>query len=214
MNEAPNQDWLQSIASQTSTRVFKVRETIALQGEPTDYVGYIILGKAKAISYSEDGVATWVGYFLAEEFFGHMSLLTNTPANFEISAATDMKVIIISVKTMRGLLSDDTQLSLILANDLAARLDMMTRRLVEAITLSAKGRICAELARLSNIIGIMPDKSIIRPNPIFVELAMRVSSTRETVSRTISELQKQGIITREPGALVIEKPEHLKAAIK
>lgn len=214
MTEIVDQEWLRSISDRTTTRTFSSGELISLQSEPSDYVGYIIYGTAKAISFSEDGAATWVGQFGPTEFFGHMTLLTQIPANFEISAETDLKAVLISLKTMEEVLSTDSQLTRLLANDLAIRLDIMSRRLVEAFTLSAKGRVCAELARLSNIIGIMPEKSIIRPNPIFVELAMRVNSTRETVSRTISELQKQGIVARQPGALVIENPKRLKDAIK
>lgn len=204
----------QSLLARGVRRTFKAGDIISLQDELPSGVGYILSGRAKAISYSDKGDATWVGYFEARDFFGHMSLLTEQAVNFEISAETEMEAIIIPIGAMRSLLSEDQELGRALANDLAARLDYMTRRLVEAFTLSAKGRVCAELARLSNIIGMEPEKSIIRPSPVFVELAQRVNSTRETVSRTVSELQKKGIVSREPGALVIDKPERLKAAIQ
>ena len=67
---------------------------------------------------------------------------------------------------------------------------------------------------MSNPIGVDPDRHIVRPNPVFVDLALRINSTRETVSRTVSELQKKGIVSREPGALVIQSPEKLKASVK
>ena len=115
---------------------------------------------------------------------------------------------------MHELMVQKDGLSISLANDLAARLEHMTSRLIEAFTLSAKGRVCAELSRLSKVIGVSPENLIIRPSPVFVELAERVNSTRETVSRTVSELQKKGIVSRESGALIIKKPEVLKAAIQ
>ena len=187
---------------------------MAMQGEQSDVVGYLLSGRAKAISYSENGTATWIGYFTAEDFYGHMSLLTLAPINFEITAETDVTALIVSTNAMRELLSEENDLSRILANDLATRLDLMTQRLIEAFTLSAKGRICAELARLSCVIGITPEKNVIRPNPVFVDLALRVNSSRETVSRTVSELQKKGVLSREPGALIIENPDRLIAAIQ
>ena len=63
-------------------------------------------------------------------------------------------------------------------------------------------------------IGIDPDRQVIRPNPIFIDMARKLNSSRETVSRTISELQKRGIIARQPGALVIEDPIRLQDAIE
>jgi len=59
-------------------------------------------------------------------------------------------------------------------------------------------------------IGRSPDTLIIRPHPIYTNFALRVHSTRETVSRTINSLKKKGIVTRETGALEILKPEHLE----
>lgn len=206
--------WYSAISAHARIQSYKADEIIALQGAILGHVGYIISGRAKAVAFSENGTATWVGYFEPEEFFGHVSLLTETDTKFEISADRPTEILIIPVKLMRDFLEIETQFSASLMDDLARRLDQMTSRLIEAFTLSAKGRVCAELARLSNIIGIMPEKHIIRPNPIFVDLAQRVNSTRETVSRTVSELQKKGIITREPGALIINSPEKLKAAIQ
>ena len=214
MNDTPQDNWFQSISNHMTTRNFKAGDIMAMQGERSEVVGYILSGQAKAISYSENGATTWIGYFSPEEFFGHMSLLTKAPINFEVTAETDVTALIISTNTMRDLLSEESELTQVLAKDLAARLDVMTQRLVEAFTLSAKGRICAELARLACVIGITPEKKIIRPNPVFVDLALRVNSTRETVSRTVSELQKKGVLSREPGALVVENPDRLMAAIQ
>jgi len=90
----------------------------------------------------------------------------------------------------------------------------MMDRYVEALTMSAKGRVCAELMRLSDPIGISPTKRIVRPNPVFVDLALRINSTRETVSRTVSALQKDGVVSREAGAMLIERPAALKAAMR
>ena len=185
-----------------------------MQGEETLKVGYILSGRAKAIAFSETGDATWMGYFRANDFFGHTALLSLNPPRFEIIAETDVEVLFVTAKTMESLLDEHETLGLDIARDLATRLDQMTNRLIEAYTLSAKGRICAELSRLSRAIGKAPDTRIIRPNPVLVDLAERVNSTRETVSRTVSELQKKGILAREPGAIIIKNPTQLRGGIR
>lgn len=206
--------WYRSLADRGSKKKFQQGEIISLQGEAPGFVGLILSGRAKAVSFSKHGHATWVGYFKPYEFFGHMSLISQNHSQFEISADGDVEAIIVSVDVMHDLLAKEHGLSQTLLNDLAIKLDLMTSRLIEAFSLSAKGRVCAELSRLSRVIGIRPENLIIRPSPVFVELAERVNSTRETVSRTVSELQKKGILTREAGALIISKPEALKAAIQ
>jgi len=214
MGRVENESWYRVVAKHGAKRVFRAGEPINFQDEKSEHVGILISGRAKAVSFTESGIETWLGYFSEGDFFGHISLLTVMPVNFETTAETDTEALIIPVSRMKEILSENRELTHAINKDLARRLDLMMRRLVEALTLSARGRVCAELIRLSSPIGIEPTQQIIRPNPVFVELALRVSSTRETVSRTISALQKKGIILREPGALVIPNPERLKAAVK
>ena len=206
--------WYESISGQTTTQRYDAGSVIALQGEKAEKIGYILSGRAKAVSFSENGEATWVGYFKANEFFGHTALLSENPPHFEIIAETDVEVLFVTASKMVALLDGHKTLSVDIAKDLARRLDHMTNRMIEAYTLSAKGRICAELSRLSRVIGKAPDTRIIRPNPVFVDLAERVNSTRETVSRTVSDLQKKGILAREPGAIIIKNPDRLRNSIR
>ena len=189
-------------------------EQLLFQGEPASHIGFVLSGRAKAVSFSENGIETWLGRFEAGEFFGHIAFLTNTNVRFEVSAEEIMRLRLIPVADVKALISRAPEMGEVFARDLASRLDMMMNRLVEALTLSAKGRVCAELLRLSSPVGLAPDISVIRPNPIFVDMALRINSTRETVSRTVSDLQKQGIIKREAGAIVIQSPEALKRAIR
>lgn len=214
MRDFETPPWHANISDQTTSHTYDAESVIALQGAEATKIGYVLSGRAKAISFSKNGEATWVGYFQEGDFFGHTALLSENPPPFEIIAETDVKVLFVQARTMENLLQNQDGLSLKLAKDLANRLDHMTHRLIEAFTLSAKGRICAELSRLSRVIGIAPDTRIIRPNPVFVELAERVNSTRETVSRTVSDLQKKGILAREPGAIIITNPERLRDRIR
>lgn len=214
MTSVTNENWYEAMAKHGTKHAYRMGEIIHHQDDMPKQVGIIISGQAKAVACSESGIETWVGRFSSGDFFGHISLLTDLPVSFEITAETPVHVLVIPVSRMMEVLRQNNELSIMINHDLARRLDLMMRRLVEVLTLSAKGRVCAELMRLSCPIGIDPDKQIIRPNPILVDLALRVSLTRETVSRTVSELQKKGIILRQPGALVIPNPERLKAAVK
>ena len=72
-----------------------------------------------------------------------------------------------------------------------------------------QGRVHAELLRLARL----ADGRVIRPAPVLAKLAVRVQSTRETVSRTINALERRGIIRRERDALVIVAPHRLEEMI-
>lgn len=211
LNKANIASLLEPVSNQTT---FKAQDSILFQGSTSQKMGFILDGAAVAISYSEDGEETWLGRFEKHEFFGHMSTLTQMPVDFEITAETDLTVLFCNIRDMENLLSRETALNQVLLNDLANRLHTMVNRLIEAYTLSTKGRICAEFIRLSLPVGVDPSKHIIRPNPVFTDIAKRVNSTRETVSRTVSELQKKGIVSRETGAILIHRPEALKSSVR
>jgi CRP-like cAMP-binding protein len=189
-------------------------EVLLFQEESVSHIGLVISGYFVATSCNENGTETWLGRFKSGDFFGHSAVFLGSKMQFEIKAENSAIIRLIPVSEIKSLIQDNPGLAIAFTKDLARRLEAMTLRLVESLTLSAKGRICAELMRMSKPIGISPGKFVIRPNPVFVDMALRVNSTRETVSRTISDLQKDEIISRQAGAIVIENPNELRAMIK
>jgi CRP-like cAMP-binding protein len=92
---------------------------------------------------------------------------------------------------------------------LAGRLEALRKRMIEATLLSVSGRLCAELLRRS---AASEDRTI-RPMPVMAELAVSVRSTRETVSRAVSVLEKRGLVRRVEGGLAIVAPHRLEEQI-
>ena len=88
---------------------------------------------------------------------------------------------------------------LALARSLMKQLQAATDRMVARTTLSAVGRIYAELLRLAD----QADGRTIRPVPILAALAGRVQTTRETASRAVNALERRGIVRRDGEALSI-----------
>jgi CRP-like cAMP-binding protein len=77
----------------------------------------------------------------------------------------------------------------------------------ERAALTAPGRVAAELLRLGGADGT------IRPAPVVAELAVRVGTTRETASRTLSALERRGLVLREDDGLTIVAPGRLRDEI-
>ena len=75
-------------------------------------------------------------------------------------------------------------------------------------------RIHAELLRLGQP-NIMEDgKAIIDPAPTHVEIANRISTHREAVTRELNHLSKQGLIERRKTCLIIKNIEELKSKVE
>lgn len=194
-------------------RQFNPGEIFLYQGEKANQIGIILSGKVFAQTYTQDGHAIWLEDFGPNQLIGAESLFSNAPLAYELITKTDAKIAYLSRDKLLTLIKfHDAALDEIL-KDMSSRLIRNIERLIEANTLSTRGRICAELKRHSKPIGIEPDKHIIRPKPVFSEFALRVGSTRESVSRTVSDLSKKGVIFRQTGALIISDMGKLEACI-
>lgn len=214
MDDFQNTSWFETLKTQTVETIYKRGEVFSFQGEPLKTVGLVLSGKANAQAYSVNGDMTWVGEYKEGQFIGLMSLLTNEISRFEVRATSKLTVLVLSFDKIQKLMQSNLALSEAIARGLAVRLDSSVSDIIDLHTLSVRGRICTELIRLAFPMGIDPDRHIIRPSPVFVELAQRLNSSRETVSRTVSELQGKGIVEREPGALIINDHEALQDAIR
>ena len=98
---------------------------------------------------------------------------------------------------------------LVVSRVLQRQLRAASTKMLERSTLSAAGRVHAELLRLARL----GDGRTLRPAPVLSALAVRVQTTRETVSRTINTLERRGIIRRDGGALFIVAPQRLEEMI-
>ena len=92
---------------------------------------------------------------------------------------------------------------------LLKQLRKATDKLLDRATLSAQGRVHAELLRLARL----GDGHTLRPPPVLSALAIRVQTTRETASRAVAALERRGIVRRDGVALIIVAPHRLEELV-
>jgi len=214
MGNFKNKDWFEGLCAESTPSIYNRGDIFSFQGERQKTIGFVISGAADAVSYSVNGDETWVGEYKQGQFIGLISLLSDDLSNFDIRASSRLTLRVLPCDKILDLMRRDLSLCEAISKDLAQRLNKSAAELININTLSVKGRICSELLSLALPLGIDPDRHIIRPSPVFVKLAQRLNSTRESVSRTVSELQGKGILGREPGALIIEDVDRLRDVIE
>ena len=97
---------------------------------------------------------------------------------------------------------------------LVARNRAMTRRVGELGALDVRSRVHAELLRLARPDREDPKRAIILAPPNQSELASRINTRRETVSREINAMEREGLIERRRGAIVINDALRLSARLE
>ncbi len=175
----------------------------------TELTTILLAGHAVEIAYGRDGTAVVLCTIAPGELFGSLLAAGADEAGAIVEAGETARGRQFAGATILRLMESYNCVAMAVTRQLAARLGLMRRRMVETVLLSASGRICAELDRRARA---MPDQTI-RPVPVFSELATLVQSTRETVSRTISLLEKRGVLMREDGGLRVVAPHRLAEMI-
>jgi CRP/FNR family transcriptional regulator, cyclic AMP receptor protein len=85
----------------------------------------------------------------------------------------------------------------------------LTTRVYEFSTLAVNNRIQAELLRLANLAPQGSNAARIAPAPTHGDIASRVSSHREAVTRELNRLSRIGVIERRGGTLLVKDLDRL-----
>ena len=97
---------------------------------------------------------------------------------------------------------------------LVGLLRSLTARIVEFSTLGVKNRIHCELLRMAKAAMEDGSQSELDPAPTHSDLAARISTHREAVSRELSRLSKLGIIERKGRSIIVKDVERLERMVE
>jgi CRP/FNR family cyclic AMP-dependent transcriptional regulator len=114
----------------------------------------------------------------------------------------------------RGVLEDYPPVAMALMQRLTQMVRMSVERIMDLSTLGANNRVYAELLRLSKASVADDGSARIHPIPIHADLASRVSTTRETVARVMSDLSRKGLVRREGNVLILTDTERLEDMVE
>jgi CRP/FNR family cyclic AMP-dependent transcriptional regulator len=188
---------------------YPVKAVIIRHGGRGGATFLLVAGRAQALGYGIEGQLVLLQEFLPGDFFGAIAHAGASPEEADVVAVENSRAAIFLALDFLALMETHACVGLALSRALLRQLRATSTKMVECTTLSASGRVNAELLRLARL----GDGRTVRPAPVLSVLAMRIHSTRETVSRTISGLERRGIIRRETDALVIVAPHRLEELV-
>ena len=175
----------------------------------SDNVFFITLGEVRVTIYSSVGKAVSFRELAAGEIFGEFPAIDGGSRSASVEARTNCMIASMPGASFRELLQSEPGLARALLPRLVKTIRALTTRVYEFSTLAVNNRIQAELLRLANL-GPKEDKSArIVPAPTHVEIASRVSTHREAVTREFNRLSRIGIIERRGGTLLVKDVERL-----
>ncbi len=146
------------------------------------------------------------------DFFGELAALDLKPRSAGILAITDSVLACLPAPAFRQAIhAHPTVCDAVLAV-LVGQIRMLANRANETSGLQVKHRLWAELLRLARPADGSA-AAIVSPPPTHAELAARVGSHREAVTRELAALDRAGLIERRRGAIVLLDAERLRRMV-
>ena len=205
-----NPELLLKLAEISEINDYKPKECILSQQDKNRDFFYILEGQAKAFSLSSDGQEVWLDDIQTGFLLGEVAALGTGSRSATVVAKSKARVAKIKGIDFIELMKEYGSIGIAVSKLLVQRIEKTTIRMCELSSLSAGGRICAELLRLSDYEKVnMSQTCLINVIPPNTEIAVRVNSTRETVSRTMSDLETKGLIARQGAKVTIPSPDLL-----
>jgi CRP-like cAMP-binding protein len=175
---------------------------------------FVVQGHVRVLIQASFGRDSILRDIRAGEFFGELAAIDGLPRSAAIVAITDSIVAKMPPSVFRQVVHEHPDVCNRLLVLLASQIRALSNRVNEFATLDVRARIYAELLRLSRPSHGDGRQAVISPPPTHAEIAARVSSRREAVTRELNSLERAGLLERRRGALVLLDPARLASLIE
>jgi CRP/FNR family transcriptional regulator, cyclic AMP receptor protein len=198
-------DALDALAGLARIRRCAPGEHIVQQDHPANAVYVIVSGRASVSVAARDGRSLTLREIGPSEIIGEVSLLDGGLPSATVTALTKTELVWVDHRSFMGLLEKRPKIATALLAVLASRLRRLTSWADDLAGLPLSARVAKCLVSLLALHGQQVGRSRIRIAQRFSQedLASMVGATRESINKHLGRFEKQGILAKERGHLVV-----------
>jgi CRP/FNR family transcriptional regulator, cyclic AMP receptor protein len=169
-------------------------KTLVALGATSTSVYIVLEGRVQVMLFSLGGKEVILRDLGEGDIFGELAAIDGQPRSASIVALADCQLASIPAETFRAAVSALPEGAIWLARRLTGQIRDLTERVFELNALRVRSRLHCELLRLCGTAADGRDRITLEPTPTHAELASRVGTHREAVTREIGLLVGQGIV--------------------
>jgi CRP-like cAMP-binding protein len=181
------------------------------QGEEAHTFYVLVSGRLRLVQHTADGKDVTMANFVPGDLIGLVVALNHEPYPGSAEALEAVEVLALPGDLMWQLMNENAQLSVRVLRMVASRLYEAHNRIRELSAERVQQRIARSLLRLARKVGVKGEGDTIRLDLRLSrqDLAQLNGTTLETVSRTLTAWEREGIIEAGREHIVILKPHQL-----
>jgi CRP-like cAMP-binding protein len=168
--------------------------TIVSVGARSAEVFFVVEGEAQVLLYSSNGKEVSVRPLYGGDLFGELAALDGLPRSASVVAVTDVLLVAMGAADFIACIESSSSAALWLAKRLGAEVRRLTERVFELSALNVQARLHCELLRMARLGEGGAETLRISPAPTHAELANRIGTHREAVTREMRALADRKII--------------------
>ena len=212
-----NERQIAKLTQQALARRAPAGEQIFVEGDDCQGLYVIFSGAVKIFKQSAQGREQVLAIEPAGAVVAELPVFDGGPYPASCISVAESVLLFISKQDFRRSCQEDPELALKVLSSVGARLRKLVSIIEELSFLTVRSRLAALLVELAGLERQPPSAPNTPKSPIRIpmkltqqEIAARIGTVRELVSRNLSRLQAEGVIRLEGHTLVIEDLERLE----
>lgn len=198
--------FLDQLSQQSNTKRYSALHTLLTHHSIPAFLVMVIRGQLQKTEASEDGRITGIGFTNPGEVLDWLSVVDGAPIIYSVTTTQETDLLLIPIGLARQLLKECPEIATHVLQRLASDVRRNTEQRQLLTLPNAFQRIFVQIVQLAEQ---TPDNKITNL-PKQHEIAAMVNTSRETVSRAIQMLVKQGVLVKQGHRFVIQQSEQLK----
>ncbi|WP_422016456.1 Crp/Fnr family transcriptional regulator [Reyranella sp.] len=185
---------LSAIVAACTVRSYDRDALILDEQDQTSDLFFILSGAVRISSVTATGREVIYTDIQAGAMFGEFSAMDLRPRSAAAVAMSDCRLARMPAAVFRATLKANSGIAVRLSELLVAKIRSMSERVFEISALAVRERVRRELLRLAAQGSTSDRHVIIKPAPTHYEIASRIGSHREAVTREFNRLQDEMVI--------------------
>lgn len=198
---------LAALAERLRVRAFEPDQLIIAYHDRSHDVGFVLLGAVRVSVVNRNGRQTTFRELQAGSSFGELAAIDGGQRSANVSALRRSTVAFMSAADFRQLLHDHPPVRDATMRKLVHLVRSLSERVAELSRVVAV-RVAKELIRMADDAG---SRRNVRLTPHREDMANRITTTREQVSRALAELEELRLLMRDGRDVVIDDIARMEA---
>jgi len=195
---------LHTLSDRLVERLYRRDRVVVQADDPGDSMYFIARGQAKVILSGGGGREVILATLRAGDFFGEMSLLDGRPRSASVIAIEDSRLLMLPREALMDLVRNEPEIALALLGEMSARLRRADAAIADLALVDVYGRVARYLVDQAKNNGKpVGDGTMLKSRPTQQHIASTIGTSRETVSRALSDLKRRGFVVTRGRDIVV-----------